>query len=110
MRCYTKEEIIELKNNGFTIKLDSFEKIDDNDLFVEQRRSELNNNISILELQLINRDEIKNVRDYLNENGEISEKELAEKFNITKANNNSINALLQKGILKEENGVFKISD
>lgn len=112
MKYFTKKELDELKNNKVEIMVlnHSLDEFTNDSLFVGLHSKETNHRLTFLEVNEINPIEINNIVLYLTENKNITCENLVNILNIDININDSINALIAKGIVKKDGELLSLNE
>lgn len=112
MKYFTKKELDELKNNKVEIMVlnHSLDEFTNDSLFVGLHSKETNHRLTFLEVNEINPIEINNIVLYLTENKNITCENLVNVLNIDININDSINALIAKGIVKKDGELLSLNE
>ena len=112
MKYFTKKELDELKNNKVEIMVlnHSLDEFTNDSLFVGFHSKETNHRLTFLEVNETNPIEINNIVLYLTENKNITCENLVNILNIDININDSINALIAKGIVKKDGELLSLNE
>lgn len=111
MKYYTLKELNNIKFNNVKIIVEnsSTDEYDEDTLFVEEKRTELNNHLETLTVKIINKEEISKIIDYLKTNNSITKDEMLTKLEINPEVNDSIFALIDKKIIVLKDGEYRLN-